>query len=104
MRFGAVSVDVDAVPEDPVRAEQSRLEGRFIDFLYSSIQSFVCATENWDIVIEVNIFELQRLRKVHRLVSTRIFSSSVLVPNRYTIFFVSDLYQKVADPEFPIFR
>lgn len=67
-----ISVDADAVPENPVRAEQDRLEGRFINLPYSSIEPF--AIENWDIIVYVKIVELEWSQKVdtHQIIDLRI--------------------------------
>lgn len=62
----AIPVDTDVIPEDPVRAEWGRLEGKFTHHLCSSTWSFTIESEvylafvigNWD-TIGVKIAQLR---------------------------------------------
>lgn len=74
-------MDADAVPEAPVRVEQGRFEGRFINFPFSCTKLF--AIKNG--VFQVVVIRLEQSRKVNTLVSS-LFSIS-----HYSSYLIGDV-------------
>lgn len=65
-----MNVNANAAPEDPVRAEQGRLEGTFTEFSYSSVEPFTIKLS--DTVVGIKISELRSQRALWTALPTRL--------------------------------